>query len=242
MTAPDCTPVSWLRLERYALGELAAREHADITAHLATCARCRACADRIAADAQRELPPLEPSAARAVGASRPDGWRWRWRWPWHNKGRRQAFALAAAMAALAAIFVLRPDRRPEVRGPRVVAVKGGDVTVELVRERDGSIAWEPASFTAADRFKLLVTCVPPLEVHADLVVVQDDGPVFPGQPALVRCGNRVPVPPAFRITGPGAATVCVLIDPTGPPSRSLPPGSDAPASTARACVRLSRAD
>jgi hypothetical protein len=240
MNAADCTPVSWLRLERYMLGELAAGERDDVAAHLASCARCRACADRVASDARRELPPLpavvptaapSPSPARAAVS----------RWPW--KIRPRAFALAAAIGAFGLVLVLRPGAQREqalvVHGPRVVAVKGGDVSIELVRERGGSIAWEPTSFAPADRFKVLVTCAPPLQLHTDIVVLQSDGAAFPGEPAAISCGNRVPVPPAFSITGPGDATICVGLDPSGPPSRAtLAVGEGA--RIAHACLRLDR--
>jgi hypothetical protein len=238
VTAPDCTPVSWLRLERYALGELGSGEHAEIAAHLATCARCSACADRIAADAQRALPPLPAVVARTPAPLPATPWRERLRRAWPGWW----YALGAAAAAFALIFALRPGEPPHGPGARVVAVKGGEVAVELVRERGGSIAWEPTSFAAGDRLELLVTCAPPLRVHADVVVMQSDGPAFPGSPTLIPCGNRVPVPPAFQITGPGPATVCVLLDASAPTSRDLPSGRSIPLSTAHACIELDRAD
>ncbi|MCA9675926.1 MAG: zf-HC2 domain-containing protein, partial [Myxococcales bacterium] len=40
-------PVSWLRLERYALGELPGPLAREVAAHLAGCPACRACLDRI---------------------------------------------------------------------------------------------------------------------------------------------------------------------------------------------------
>ena len=235
IAAKDCTPVSWLRLERYALGELEAEEHAeeraDIATHLATCARCRSCADQLAGDAHRALPPLPATAARAVPPARP--WFWRWRF---------GLTLATGLAVGVGVWILRPGQPAMMNGARVVAVKGGDVAVELVRERAGSIAWEATSFASGDRFKLLVTCAPPQKVHADIVVIQGDGPAFVGEPAQLACGNRVPVPPAFRITGPGAARVCVLLDADGPPPRTLLPDGTPPTSGAHACVSLSRAD
>jgi len=227
----DCTPVSWLRLERYALGELDPQEHAGIAAHLATCARCRACADQLASDATRELPPLPIAAARAVPRPRP--WFWRWRF---------GLALITGLAVSVGVWLLRPGQPATVDGARVVAVKGGDVAVELVRERAGSIAWEPTSFASGDRFKLLLTCAPPLKVHADILVAQRDGPAFLGEPTPIACGNRVPVPPAFAITGAGAARVCVLLDPGGPQPRTLLPDGTPPSSVAHACVSLSQAD
>lgn len=238
MTEAPCTPVSWLRLERHALGELDALERREISAHLSSCARCRAVADRIAADAARELPPLPAAAANRATPVLPPPHRGRW-FPW---GRRQAFALATAAAAAFALVVgLRPHDQPQVGQPRVFAIKGGDVAIDLVRERDGSVAWEPTSFAAGDRFKLLVTCPPPLQLHADIVVLQGDGPAFPGEPTLITCGNRVPVLPPFRITGPGPATVCVAVDPSGPPSRAALSAGDMAAATAGTCLHLDHA-
>ncbi|HVZ73798.1 MAG TPA: zf-HC2 domain-containing protein [Polyangia bacterium] len=225
MTAAACTPVSWLRLERYALGELDSRERAEIATHLEACGRCRACADQIAADT-RELPPLPAVAAPAPRR------RFAWRWP--------ALAAVAAVAVVV-VFVRRPAELPMPSGARVVAVKGGDVGVELVRERAGSVAWEPTSFAGGDRLKLLVTCPAPMRVFADVVVLQSDGVAFPGEPTVVACGNRVPVPPAFRITGAGGATVCVLLDASGPPTRAWPPGAAEPTAS-HACLRLDRRD
>jgi hypothetical protein len=240
--APACVPVSWLRLEQYALGELGAGARAEIADHLAGCARCRACADRIAAD-HRELPPL-PERASSMGAAalpplpRRGGLRAGW---------RPAFTAAAVAAVVAAVLV-RPHERPPVvdvgdaAGPRVVAVKGGDVTVELVRERDGSTALEPSSFAPGDRFQVLLTCPPPLQLHADLAVLQDGDAAFPGAPSTIACGNRVAVPPAFRITGAGAATICVAVDPAKPPSRAALASGDSPAVGSRACLRLERGE
>jgi hypothetical protein len=150
--------------------------------------------------------------------------------------------LAAAAAVFALVFALRPGERPRGGGPRVVAIKGGgDVTLEVVRERDGSVAWEPTSFAPGDRFKLLVTCPPPLQLHADVVVLQGDGAAYPGEPAVVSCGNRVALPAAFRITGEGAATICVALDPAAPPSRAALAAGDGRAE-GQACVRLDRAE
>jgi hypothetical protein len=238
MTEAACLPVSWLRLERYALGDVAEAERKQIADHLAGCARCRACADQIANDA-RELPPLPAAVAAATSraplpAPVPAHRRWRVGW-------RQAFA-GAALAAAAVVLVARHGEPPALvrksAGPRVIAVKGGEVTVELVRERDDSVAWEPTAFAPGDRFKLLLTCPPPLRLHVDLVVLQDDGPAFPGPPSVIACGNRVPVPPAFRITGAGHATVCAAVDPLAPPPRAALAAGDMPATGPHACLRL----
>jgi hypothetical protein len=235
--AAACRPVSWLRLERYALGELGSDERAEIVAHLVDCARCRACADQIERDA-RELPPLPAAVAgvpRRASVPAPAPKR---RFGWLGGGGVLTLATAAAVFAFA---VLRPRDEPRLEARRI-AVKGGEVTIDLVRERNGSTAWEPTSFATGDRFKLLLTCPPPLHLHADLVVLQADGPAFPGPPISIACGNRVPVLPAFRITGPGAATVCVALDPDGPPSRARLAGGDPAATSPHACLHLDRSD
>jgi Putative zinc-finger len=221
--AVPCVPVSWLRLERYALGELGPVERTEIAGHLAACPGCRARADLIAGDGGRELPAL-PSAPPSRSTTRHPGW--------------LACAVAAAVAVLLVVWA-RPGDEPHLGGRRI-AVKGGDVTIELVRERAGSIAWEPTSFTADDRFKLLLTCAPPLHVYADLVVLQGDGPAFPGAPALIGCGNRIPLPTAFRITGPGDASVCVAVDPDAPPSRARLAGGGPAVSGPHVCMHLDR--
>jgi len=59
VSAVACTrePVSWLRLERYALGELGADAARAIEVHVAECAACRGCLERIWGD-DRPLPRL----------------------------------------------------------------------------------------------------------------------------------------------------------------------------------------
>jgi hypothetical protein len=118
VNALACTgePISWLRLERHALGEL----DGGIAAHLEGCAACRAVLERISGD-DRPLPRLvlpEPKPRK------------RW-WPvWAGA------ALAAAAVLL--FFVLRgEDRQPAHPGPRI-AIKGGEeLIVSVIREVGG---------------------------------------------------------------------------------------------------------
>lgn len=205
-----CTgvPISWLRLERHALGELGAAERREIDAHLAGCAACRACAAEIGAD-QVPLPALP--RPRAVPA-RP---RWSWLWPtlWPTSG-------FAAAAALVIVIVVAARPEPAMLAARV-SVKGHDVALALVRERDGAIAHDQADFTPGDRWRALFTCAPPLAPYVDLAVIQDGVATFLGASRLP-CGNRVPVAPAFRITGAGPATVCLLFDADRAPARTGP--------------------
>ena len=199
-----CTPISWLRLERYHLGELPREEVQVVAAHLASCERCRICLERIESEGPDELPALP---AKPVIRPRP-----KWFLQWRTLG------FSASVLAVALFVLLRPARH-DGRPARVLHTKGGDVALDLVREREGSVAMAPTSFAEQDRFKAFVTCPPPARLFVDLVVVQDRQPSFPGPPATITCGNRVPYPQAFRITGQASAIVCMVVDESGPPSR-----------------------
>ena len=202
MTARACIgePISWLRLEQHALVR-----DPDVAAHVASCAACRACLDELAGD-RVALPPLAaPAPARR-----------RW-WTWGLP------ALAGALAAAIALVVLRP--RPEPRPPRedVATIKGvGEVIVDVVRERGGTLVDSARTFAAGDRWKVVVTCPPSAGAWLDVGVTEVGGAPgadFPLAPAHVACGNRVVVPGAFELTGTHPNRVCVRIAASGPPAR-----------------------
>jgi hypothetical protein len=197
-------PVSWLRLERHALGEV----DGEVAAHVAACAACRAALATIEAD-DRPLPPLPvPAAPRR---------RWSW-WP------RLAFAggLVAAAAALILWVVIRRGEEPAMHAGSRVRVKGGELVVSLVRERGGAVTFEPSRFAPGDRFKVRVTCSPGAagDVAVDVVVFQDGAAAWPLAPARLACGNLVAVPGAFRITGAGPARICLAVAERGAVDRA----------------------
>ncbi len=210
-------PISWLALERYELGELGPADRAAVCAHLEGCPACRGCLARIRADAALPLPPLAAPAPRPAR---------RW-WP-------LGLAFTGAAAAAALLFAwLAPGPAPlglppGLPGPRV-AVKGGELSLGLVRERGGAVSHGPATFLPGDRFRVELTCPPPDEPFVELVVYQDGEAVFPlPVPARVRCGNRAPLHGAFRLTGGGQARVCAVLS-ARPVARDalaagLPPG------------------
>lgn len=221
MTACTGEPISWLRLERIALG---AADPAA-AAHLAACPACSGCLDRIRGDAVA-LPPLVVPAAAPHRAA---AWR-RWLAP----------ALAAAAAAAVLIVVLRPAPSDAPDGPDQganrgaieVAIKGiGEVAVELVRERGGAIAFDARRYAPGDRWKVVVSC-PPVAAAAPLAIdvsVADGATVdHPLPAARIACGNRVVVPGAFTITGDRANRIC---------ARLAAPGAPA-ADTATACATV----
>ncbi len=199
MSACIDRPISWLELERYDLGEVAPAEHARIEAHLRACAACRACHEEITAGAVRELPPLPARVSvlsrRTIGA--------------------RVFALGGGLALAALVLLgVRFGGAPTVvtTGGGGAVKGGGDVVLSLVREGDTAWASEAGVFKSGDRFKALVTCPPSLAASWDLVVIDPSGASLPldPPPGRVACGNEVPLPGAFRLTGLGAVEICLV--------------------------------
>jgi len=208
MTACIGEPISWLRLERFALGA----PDPAIASHVAACPACRQCLAQIHDDVVA-LPPLEvPTRLR-----RPQ-WRRRWLAP----------VFAAAAAAVVLVVVLR---RPPPPGDDVasatIGVKGvGEVTLELVRERGGAISYEARGFAPGDRWKVVVSCPPSASAWIDVSVADGITIDHPLAAAQLPCGNRVVVPGAFTVTGTRANRVCARV--------AAAPGADA----GTACLTL----
>lgn len=177
-------PVSWPRLERFAAGS----GEPAVAAHVEACPACRACLDSIRADVVA-LPPLVAVAAAPVR-------RRRWLAP----------AMAAAMAALVALVVI--VRRPPAFA---VGIKGvGEVSLALVRERHGELSFDARRYAPGDRWKVVVSCAPGPEVAVD-VSVADGATVDHPLAGRLACGNRVPVPGAFTLTGAAPNRICVRV-------------------------------
>src|SRR6476619_6611196 len=64
-------PISWLRLERYHLGQLDAAERARVAEHLLACPACGACLAHLAAGDAVALPPLKVVPLRPWARLRP---------------------------------------------------------------------------------------------------------------------------------------------------------------------------
>jgi hypothetical protein len=215
-------PVSWLRLERLRLGELADPERARVVEHLAACAACAACLARIEADEAVELPALALGSGARGERDEVRGERGaRTRAPrLASWGVRMASASALA-AAGAAILVVghawRTPGRATLDGGDTGRPKGDGMAFVLVRDDGQRIVEAQGVFRSGDRFKALVTCPPGLRATFDLAVFDAAGRSFPLAPARdFPCGNEVPLPGAFRLTPPamgdrsGSETVCVV--------------------------------
>jgi hypothetical protein len=211
MSACTAQPITWLKLEQYRLGELSSDERRQVEEHLSQCDACRASLDSIRQD-DLVLKPLPEVARRAPFL----------RWVALGTG------LAAAAAMLLALLVADWNKAMPGLPGRKIAFKGGELQISLVREREGAILHDPETFAPGDRFKIQVTCPPAEEIHWDVAVFQDQGTSFPYIPEKpLRCGNRVPLPGAFSITGGTAATVCLVVS-SQPPERALFSPGDLP--------------
>jgi hypothetical protein len=212
-------PLSWLTLERYALGELLPDERARVEAQLSVSEPDQRCLDGILAD-QSELPPL-PALPIPIG---------------RRRQRRLLWGSSALAVAAALLFVFVGQR--ELPGDhRYVSdgTKGGEMALVVHGEQSGA---STESFAQGERFKLLVTCPGWLSGKLRVVLFQGGQRYQPLPPVQqLACGNLVPWPGAFALDGSEPVDVCV--------SYGEDPRAFAQASTARAleptvvCTRLS---
>lgn len=200
MSACISTPISWLRLEQHAIGE-GADGTEELATHLLACPVCRACFAAIEEGARTELMPLPaPPTARA---------------PKHRSGRALAISIGSGLA-LAAAAILGFGRWSRVEGGNggtSERIKGDALAFTLVRSDDARFPEATGAFRDGDAFKVLVTCSPGVPAHAnfEIVVLDGAGASFPLQPAAAfECGNDVPLPGAFRITGNESVRVCLM--------------------------------
>ena len=206
MSACISEPISWLRLERYRLLELAPEAASEVERHLEACAACRACLGHV--DAPREIAPLPlPLPARVRPAA---------------PRRRSVVApvvIGAGIlaAAAAAVLWIAPSADPRIPGPHT-GIKGGELALQLVRLHAGSTGHDPARFTPGDRFKVQLTCPPGLRGRAHVVVLQAGAAFAPLEPyPLTDCGNLRTWPGAFALDGEAPVTVCVALAADVPP-------------------------
>ncbi len=182
------TPVSWLELERYALGESLIEE--AVREHLAECDACTQVSCAIAAD-ERSMPALViPNSAHPNSTHPTRAW---WKW-------------AAALVPVALLIVFWRSQGSGVQSSS--GVKGDALSLTLVRERNG-VLLAPTHHARGDRFKVRITCAPGLRL-VDLVVRQDGALNLPIPTSHVDCGNATPIPGAFTLEG-GVAEVCIQL-------------------------------
>lgn len=224
--------VSWLTLERYAVGDLPESERVAVESALLSDDAARDCLAQIRSDV-RELPPL-PVIERVPTPAR-DWWSW--------LGWRSMAVVATVGAVFLWMRLPSPTTGPFHSGSPDVhdSIKGDAVAISLVRERDGSVAWDPTLYTSGDRFKVRVTCGMGGDVFANVVVHQDGTASAPLRAQAIACGNAVVLDGAFRLTGSQPARVCVIVSEGAPIAaeriRSLGPSTPMSACTTVRSVR-----
>lgn len=197
MSERDAEPVSWLLLERYALGELSVADRADVERRLAASEADRTCLDLILSD-RAELPelPLPSKRPIALVTTRP------------RSAFRVAIGSAMAIAAAMTLVFLREPGAPPSRRQVYDGTKGGEVALSL---HSASGEEDVTHFAQGERFKLLVTCPAWLDAHPRRMLVFQSGQRY--EPLASRsvggCGNHVPWPGAFALDGDEHADVCI---------------------------------
>lgn len=195
--------LSWLVLERYALGEVSASEHAVVEARLKASLADRERLDSILHDqvALKPLPALLP--LRNAQAK-----------PSHRRSLNHVAVLTLAAAAGLLALVDWRAASPDVESaptPARTQTKGGDLSLSLVN-RQGAL--NPESFEQGESFKVLVTCPPDLEDELRLFIFQGGARYEPLASTQLGCGNQMPWPGAFSLDGSEPATICVSANPT----------------------------
>ena len=184
-------PVSWPRLEAFALDG----RDAAIRAHLGACPACARCLDEITTDVVA-LPVL-------VVPERAPKRRW-----WTVL----VPAMALAAAALIALVLWRRGAGDDRVREDMTWINGvGEVTLGLVRERDGAIRDDATTFLPGDRFKIVITCSPSASVAVETAVIDPHSIDTPLPPARIACGNRVVLPGAFSLTGDAPNQICIRV-------------------------------
>lgn len=265
MSEPTCvgTPVSWLRLERLALGELSGDEEPQVEAHLRECPACRAraaeCREPVAllplplGAAQTPATVGGPGGAGALSAD-PRPLATVVRHPRFQPRSRWVLPLALGLAAAAALaLAFLPDAAeepvrgitrvgpldvpPETVGATDAAAHRDDPTLTLLRERNGAVVEDAPSFLVSDRFAIQLTCRPGQEGQQRVAVYQSGEWSLPLTDEGERCGNRVRVPGAFRLSEASPAEICVLWGETALKASSASAELPAPSALTEASCR-----
>ncbi|NOZ86704.1 MAG: hypothetical protein GXP49_10615 [Deltaproteobacteria bacterium] len=211
-----CTkPVSWLKLEMYNLNELDSADAESVERHLSSCQECFSKLDYIRSD-ERRLKPLE--TAPAMGGKITI-------FSFDRRAIKRTALAATPMLAIAALLLLviipgtghrsahNHDGASSYFPGSLIHVKGGDLAMALIRERQGTVVNAPKDFEPGDRFMLRVTCPFNEGLYWDLAIFQGDEIYFPLHPSNpLTCGNLVPLQGAFTLDGEEKAEVCLFTD------------------------------
>jgi hypothetical protein len=131
-------------------------------------------------------------------------------------GQTPVGAMLRVAFALAALVLLvfpggKSNQLARLASRTLRGIKGGELTVTFVRERNGIVEHGATTFAPEDRWKVLVTCSMQQVLFWDLVVVEGENVTFPLlPPAPIACGNHVPLPGAFRLSADHTVEVCLL--------------------------------
>ena len=219
---PGC---SSLRVRRLLAGELTGVEKERTEAHVASCPRCAAVQEEIAAEREalrRDVPfPQFAAAVAEKLAHRPR----------RSFAARWAPLAAAAGLALVAgtLLVRRPAETETVRG------KGGASAKLFVQDRSGVhelASGEPIGEGA----RILLSLEPAGRKRAVVVLIE------PAETSVIYEGPAVKgtLPRAFQWTGSGVATLIVVLSDTEVDAKSIRSAADVPSGADVVQIQLRR--
>jgi putative zinc finger protein len=207
---PGC---SAMRVRRLLAGELSGVEKERTEAHVASCTRCAAVQQEIAAEREalrRDVPfPQFAAAVAEKLAHRPQR---------SSVSRWAPLAAAAGLALVAGTaLVLRPADTDRER------TKGAASAQLFVQDAGGVHALAPGD-AVAEGARLLLSLQPAGHKRVAAVLLE------PGEASVVYEGPAVngPLPQAFEWTGRGVATLVVVLSDSPVDAKSIRSAGDAP--------------
>ncbi len=203
------TPVSWLLLEQFNLGELSDDKTHDISLHLESCRSCQKSMDSVLNDFNN-LKPLPLYSKKESLLS------------FEFKYNR-VISLAAIMLITLSLFIFTPRifklKRVQksadtqfILPNASINYKGGELALSITRNRNGITSSNPSGFIDGDRFSVNITC-PPGKRSIDIVLFQGNNVYLPLKTEKpVECANNIPLPGGFILTGNQPVTICAITD------------------------------
>jgi hypothetical protein len=195
-------PISWLRLEAFALGA----QSTVVEDHVAKCNACRHCLDEIRGDLTR-CHSSSPRSQRGGGA---------WTVP--------ALAFAGAALILLALWRRGGPGEPGLAENQALIKGTNDVlTLGIVRERAGTIRKDVLSFAPGDPVQGRRDLPAARERGSTSASSKKARPLptIRRRGAPIACGNEVVVPGAFTLTGGRPEPGCVRVASGAAPPRSM---------------------
>lgn len=204
MYAKSCQHVSWYALERHTLGQLSPEENQRVEQACQCNSAIRQRREAIERDT-RSMPPLSFVSESARQQRFPFSY-------------RVVVGAVGVMTVLGFLYLgLRSSSAPLETTPDSLGIKGGDLSVHVVRERSGRTSHLPTTFLESDRFRFYVSSSGQTngQTPVEVTVFQGKQVFFPyDRPLKIDAGNFKGLPKSFQFSGDQKVRACIA---TGDP-------------------------